>query len=153
LVFALPAEASAQRRIVRRTYATNSASVSLIEAGRKWGVMSIRTGRQDPVLQAAAEAHAAYQARLGVQGHQLWDRRRAQLRRALPQFNSIEECANESWPGQNEAAAANEMFNSWRKSRGHWGYVNGACEAWGYAMAYSPRKRTWYACGIFARRR
>lgn len=150
---ALPAEASAQRRIVRRTLRSTTASVSLIEAGRKWGVRSIATGQQDPILQAAAEAHAAYQARVGVQGHQQWDRRRGQLMRMCPQYRGIEECANESWPGQNEPAAANEMFNSWRKSAGHWGYVNGACDGWGYAMAYSPRKRTWYAAALFGRRR
>lgn len=115
--------------------------------------MSIRTGQQDPVLQAAAEAHAAYQARVGVQGHQQWDRRRGQLMRMCPQYRGIEECANESWPGQSEQAAANEMFNSWRKSSGHWSYVNGACDGWGYGMAYSPRARKWFAASLFGKKR
>lgn len=130
---------------------------SLIDAGRRWnngkGVLSLVTGKQDPILQAAAEAHARYQAARGVQGHQQWDRRFRELNRALPGYTNIREIAAESWPGESEQRAAWEMFNSWRQSPGHWRSANGRCAIWGYSMAYSPRKRTWYACGILADRR
>lgn len=117
------------------------------------GVLSLVTGDQNDILQEMAQRHADYQARVGRQGHQNWDSRKRELMRELPQFSSIEEVANESWPGQDEREAAEEMFKSWRKSSGHWGYVNGRCDAWGYAMAYSQQKRTWYACGLFGDRR
>ena len=133
---------------VQRVYVAQAASESaLIEAGRRWGVLSLRTGQQHPELQAAAEAHAAYQARVGVQGHQGFDRRYQQLRHV---GRNVREVANESWPGQSEADAAEEMYDSWRQSSGHWSAVNGRCRFWGYAMAYRPRNRTWYACGLFA---
>ena len=38
------------------------------------------------------------------------------------------------WPGQNVNDAAYEMYNSWRKSPGHWSAVNGPCRYYGYAM-------------------
>lgn len=124
-----------------------SSETALIEAGRRWGVLSLRTGQQHQALQAAAEQHAEYQARVGVQGHQGFDQRFRQLSWV---GRNIREVANESWPGQDEAAAANEMYNSWRQSSGHWSAVNGRCRFWGYAMRFRPQNRTWYACGLFA---
>lgn len=114
-------------------------------------MLSLLTGQPDDTLQLAAEKHAEYQASVCEQGHQRWGLRRSVLRRALPEFTWIEEVANESWPGQDELAAAEEMFKSWRKSAGHWSYVNGECDIYGYAMALG-RNRVWYACGIFGRR-
>ena len=121
----------------------------LIQTGRDIGVRSIRTGRQHPILQRAAEEHAAYQARVGIQGHQGWQRRVEVLIRAMPNCHEFREVANESWPGQDVNAAAREMYRSWRLSPGHWSAVNGHCSYYGYAMVLG-RNGTWYACGIFA---
>lgn len=125
----------------------------LISAGRRLGVRSILTGEQDPVLQAETEAHAANMASLGRGGHQRWEQRSDQIARALPKFSNFREVAAESYPNRDERQGAEDAFDGWRGSRGHWRSVNGQCAAWGYAMAYSNRTRRWYACGIFADRR
>lgn len=166
LALAFPAEASAKRVRVHRGWHAQaralkaaaapiqrvavlqeSSESALIEAGRRWGVLSLRTGQQHPALQAAAEQHAQYQANVGVQGHQGFDQRFRQLSWV---GGNLREVANESWPGQDEQAAANEMYNSWRQSSGHWSAVNGRCRWYGYSMAYRPQNRTFYACGLFA---
>jgi len=120
----------------------------LIDEGKRLAVNSLRTGQQHPILQAMAERHAAYQARVGVQGHQLWDDRQAELERTAPECRLTVEVAAESNAGQGTNAAAAEMYQSWRQSPGHWAAVNGACNQWGYAMAYSPTTRKWYAAGV-----
>jgi len=121
----------------------------LIQTGRDLGVQSIRTGRQHPILQQKAQEHAAYQARVQVQGHQGWARRVAELQRLMPDCHEFKEVANESWPGQDVPAAAKEMYRSWKLSPGHWSAVNGRCTYWGYAMVRGTNG-VWYACGIFA---
>ena len=121
----------------------------LIAEGRNWGVQSIATGQLHQVLQRAAEEHAAYQASVHTQGHQAWDARVAELRRQMPDCHTFKEVANESWPGQNMAAAAYEMYRSWRLSAGHWSAVNGRCRYYGYSMRRGSNG-VWYACGIFA---
>lgn len=125
----------------------------LISAGRRLGVRSILTGEQDPILQVAAEAHAATMAAQGRGGHQRWDQRSAEIARALPKFSGFREVAAESYPGRDERQGADDALDGWRGSRGHWRSVNGVCAIYGYAMAYSSRTRRWYACGIFADRR
>jgi hypothetical protein len=137
-----------------------SVSLSIIAAGRTFeyrgrvGVRSILSGTQDETLQAMAERHADYQARVGRQGHQNWNRRFQELVRALPGYTNIQEIAAESWPDKSgEDEAAWEMFNSWRQSPGHWSVANGECAIWGYAMAFCQRKTTWYAAGCCADRR
>jgi hypothetical protein len=121
----------------------------LIAEGRHWHVQSLATGRLHSALQRAAEEHAAYQARIQVQGHQDWDGRVAGLRRQVPECHTFAEVANESWPDQNMNAAAYEMYRSWKLSPGHWSAVNGRCRYYGYAMRLGSNG-TWYACGIFA---
>lgn len=121
----------------------------LLATGRQWGVLSIRTGKPHPTLQRAAEAHAAYQARVQVQGHQNWDTRVVDLQRKMPDCSEFKEVANESWPSQDVKAAANEMYRSWKLSPGHWSAVNGRCNYYGYAMCRGSNG-TWYAAAIFA---
>jgi len=123
---------------------------ALIDEGIRLKVRSLTTGKLNPILQAAAEAHAQYQAARGVQGHQKWDQRVAVLFKQMPDSHEFREVANESWPDQDLGDAAKEMYNSWRQSPGHWGAVNGKCDSYGYAMVYRPQNKTWYACGIFA---
>lgn len=121
----------------------------LIEVGRNLQVRSIMTGQQHPVLQAETEAHAAYQAQVQWQGHQWWERRVARIRPQIPECHTFSEVANESWPGQDQEAAAKEMYRSWKLSPGHWSAVNGRCRYYGYAMVRGANG-VWYACGIFA---
>lgn len=121
----------------------------LLDMGRQWTVQSVRTGKPHSTLQKAAEAHAAYQARVQTQGHQDWETRVIDLQRKMPGY-VFTEVANESWPGQDVKAAANEMYRSWRLSSGHWAAVNGRCNYYGYAMCRGAND-TWYACGIFAK--
>lgn len=122
----------------------------LIAEGQRWHVKSIATGQHHATLQRAAEDHAAYQARVQVQGHQNWETRMVELQRRMPGCREFQEVANESWPGQDMKAAAYEMYRSWKLSEGHWSAVNGRCRYYGYAMRRG-NNGTWYACGIFAR--
>lgn len=119
----------------------------LIQTGKRLQVRSLMTGRQHYILQRAAEEHAAHQAFIGIQGHQYWGTRVMLLQAQMPNCGNFREVANESWPGQNQTAAAKEMYKSWRQSHGHWSVVNGRCSYWGYAMVLGGNG-TWYACGI-----
>jgi hypothetical protein len=120
----------------------------LLNEGRRLDILSLR-GKQHETLQRAAESHAKYQAKIGIQGHQRWDERYAILQSQLPGFRFSEVC-NESWPGQSEEDAAKEMFRSWKLSSGHWATVNGECTYYGYAMVLG-RNGIWYACGVVAK--
>lgn len=122
---------------------------SLITEGQSWKVQSITTGQVNADLQKAAVAHAEYQAKGRRQGHQQWESRVKALRQLLPQCHTFAEVVNESWPGQDQQAAANEMYRSWKLSPGHWSAVNGKCRYYGYAMRRGDNG-VWYACGIFA---
>ncbi len=123
---------------------------TLVETGRQLQVRSIATGQPHPVLQAEAEAQASYQAKIHRQGHFWWDQiRYPRIRPQIPECDTFSEVVNESWPGQNQEAAAKEMYRSWKLSDGHWGAVNGPCRYYGYAMCLSDNG-IWYACAIFA---
>ena len=121
----------------------------LVQAGRDLQVQSIITGQPHPVLQSEAEAHAAYQAAVHHQGHQGWNQRYARIRPQIPECHTFSEVANESWPSQDQEAAAKEMYRSWKLSAGHWSAVNGSCRYYGYATCLGSNS-VWYACGIFA---
>jgi hypothetical protein len=121
----------------------------LLTEGQRWKVQSITTGQLNTELQKAAIAHAEYQAEKHKQGHQDWEKRVQVLRKLLPQCHTFAEVANESWPGQDQQAAAYEMYRSWKLSPGHWSAVNGKCRYYGYALRRGDNG-VWYACGIFA---
>lgn len=127
----------------------NADSQLVIDAGRRIGVASLATGKLDQTLQAAAESHAAYMARVCVQGHQFWDERCQQLVQRMPHCRGFQEIAAESWDRNTREESGPEMFNSWRQSPGHWSVANGRCDLWGYAMA-KGRNGIWYGCGIVA---
>jgi hypothetical protein len=122
-------------------------SEQLIEVGRNLAVRSILTGQLYPVLQAEAEAHAAYQAKIQRQGHFWWEHRYARFRPRLPECHTFSEVVNESWPGQDQESAAKEMYRSWKLSPGHWSAVNGPCRYYGYAMCLGDNG-VWYAAAI-----
>jgi hypothetical protein len=127
-------------------------TLHIVIAGRNIKVASLATGLQHPILQQMAEAHALYQASHQEQGHQGWERRYHELVAAMPDDTDFGECCAESWGREEIAAAATELFNSWRQSSGHWARINGPCDHWGYAMARSSRN-VWYGCAITASRR
>lgn len=122
----------------------------LIEAGLSLDVRSLTTGANNPILQQAAELHAAYQANLGRQGHFEWQRRSDQLSELLPNCNEFKEVCAESWDWNTLEQAAPEMFNSWKQSPGHWSAIQSTCSFYGAAMALNERQNVWYACMIFA---
>ena len=130
-----------------------SPNLTLIRVGRDLGVKSIDTGKQQDDCQRMAERQAAYQARVKVQGHQLWESRVQELYQAMPDCDSFSEVCAESWPGQDLESAAREMYHSWSQSRGrdgksgHWGVVDGKCDYWGYSMVRSSNG-VWYATGV-----
>lgn len=121
----------------------------LVAAGLKISVKSLKTGKIHSVLQKAAQFHADYQARRGVQGHQNWNSRVKDLYKDVPECGEFKECCAESWDWNTREQAAPEMFNSWRQSPGHWSAINGRCDFWGYAMALNKKQNIWYACAIF----
>jgi hypothetical protein len=132
------------------TLAALSPNEQLVAVGRALTVRSIMTGKPHPVLQAEAEAQAAYQAKIHRQGHFWWDEiRYPRMRPQIPECHTFSEVVNESWPKQDQVAAAKEMYKSWKKSKGHWSAVDGSCRYYGYAMVLSDNG-VWYACGIFA---
>ena len=124
---------------------------AIIEAGKRWRVMSISTGRSDPTLMALADYYAKQQAAQGFQdGHRGWDQRMAYAQRALPGYSGFSEITAESLPGKSKEAHADELFYSWQRSPGHWGVANGRCRIFGYAMAMG-RNGTCYGVGIVGR--
>ncbi len=130
--------------------AVHTPADSLVETGQLLKVRSIMTGQQHLVLQTEAEAQAAHQAKIHRQGHFWWELRYARMRPQIPECHEFAEVVNESWPGQDEQAAAGEMYRSWKTSPGHWSAVDGPCVYWGYAMVLSDNG-VWYSCAIFAK--
>jgi len=123
----------------------------LVKTGKNQGVLSLKTGKMDPILQVAAAGHATFQAEYGQMGHQRWGTRSKTLFSELPLFSGFREvCA---YSGYDQLKAAENIFESWRQSPAHWVWVNGPCDIWGFAMYQNAVNKLWYACGIFADRR
>lgn len=120
----------------------------LIQEGKRIGVLSLN-GQRHPTLQRAAEEHANFQAKHGLQGHQMLQYRMSELSQKLPGLKFIE-VANESWDGQFVGDAIKEAYRSWKLSPGHWEAVNGECDIYGYAMCLG-KNNVWYFCAIFAK--
>ncbi len=104
----------------------------------------------DPYLAAEASSHASYQARIGVQGHHLWESRFHKILSRLPLGLVPQEVCAESWPGQGLLESAIECVRCWRLSEGHWSAVARYHPYFGYDMKRGAN-RVWYATGIFAR--
>lgn len=107
-------------------------------------------GQLDPLLVQEAESHAAYQARIQLQGHHHWETRFQRISSRLPGGLWAQEVCAESWPGQNLLEAAIECVRCWRLSAGHWSAVRAAHPRYGYDMKKGDNG-VWYATGIFAR--
>ena len=104
-------------------------------------------GRAEPLLLSEAAGHSAYQARIGVQGHQGFDARFQRINGVLG--GAAQEVVAESWPGEDLLSACFSCVKSWRGSPGHWSAVSAAQQAYGYDIRRSA-SGTWYATGIFA---
>ena len=104
-------------------------------------------GMHHPTLAVGATQHSAYQASLGVQGHQNFESRYGQLSGAAG--GSVSEVVAESWPGQNMIDSCIDCVQSWRHSPGHWRGVAGRHRAFGYDIRRG-RNGIWYGTGIFA---
>ncbi|MCC6493431.1 MAG: hypothetical protein IT424_10455, partial [Pirellulales bacterium] len=76
------------------------------------------SGVMHPTLASSAASHSAYQASIGVQGHQNFESRYHQLSGAAG--GSVSEVVAESWPGQNMIDSCIDCVDSWRHSSGHW---------------------------------
>lgn len=127
-------------------------TVALWIVGRNLGVKSILTGFRHPILQRMCEHAAKYQAEINTQGHHNWNNRFQQLHIAMPDQKTFGEVCAESWEWELDAdmtVIAKSMFKSWEQSSGHWAWVNGECQYFGWAMARGSR--VWYANGIFAK--
>lgn len=104
-------------------------------------------GMHHPTLASGATQHSAYQASIGVQGHQNFESRYGQLSGAAG--GSVSEVVAESWPGQNMIDSCIDCVQSWRHSPGHWRGVAGRHRAFGYDIRRG-RNGIWYGTGIFA---
>lgn len=99
-------------------------------------------------LAELATRHSAYQASIGVQGHQNWESR-FHLVVARAHAGTASEVVAESWENQDLVDSAIDCVASWRQSPGHWSAVSARH---GY-YAYDIRKGhngIWYGTGIFA---
>jgi hypothetical protein len=105
-------------------------------------------GKQSPALATAAAKQSAYQARVGVQGHQNWETRFHQVR-AVTNAASANEVVAESWPNQDLIDSCIDCVKSWRHSSGHWGAVRKRHRLYGYDIRLG-RNGIWYGTGIFA---
>ena len=105
-------------------------------------------GKLHPALAAAAAKQSAYQASIGVQGHQNWETRFHHVV-ARTHSGTASEVVAESWENQDLIDSCIDCVQSWRHSPGHWSAVRRHHRLYGYDI----RKGTngiWYGTGIFA---
>lgn len=123
----------------------------LIEAGRDFPGARIVESELHPALMAAAADQAAFQARIGQQGHQNFGYRSAKARQDTGCSKVAEICA-ESWAWQANdtmVALGHEMWKCWRQSSGHWSVASTRHRYYGIDMAQGGNG-IWYACAIVA---
>jgi hypothetical protein len=104
-------------------------------------------GEFNPGLAAGATYQASYQANVGVQGHQNFETRFAQLTSASGSMGVSEVCA-ESWPHQDLIDSCLDCVDSWRHSSGHWQGVSRPHRRYGYDIRLG-RNGIWYGTGQF----
>ena len=105
-------------------------------------------GKLHPALAAAAARQSAYQASIGVQGHQNWETRFHQVV-ARTHAGSAREVVAESWENQDLIDSAIDCVQSWRQSPGHWSAVSSRHRYFGYDIRRG-KNGIWYGTGIFA---
>jgi hypothetical protein len=105
-------------------------------------------GTMHPALATAATKQSAYQASIGVQGHQNWESRFHQVV-SSSHAGTASEVVAESWPGQDMIDSCIDCVQSWRHSSGHWGAVRRKHRLYGYDIRQGGNG-IWYGTGIFA---
>jgi hypothetical protein len=106
------------------------------------------TGKLHPALAAAAAKQSAYQASIGVQGHQNWETRFHQVV-ARTHAGTASEVVAESWENQDLIDSCIDCVKSWRHSPGHWSAVSSSHRLYGYDIRQGTNG-IWYGTGIFA---
>ncbi len=105
-------------------------------------------GKQSRALTILATKHSAYQASIGVQGHQNWETRVQKVRFAT-HTTSASEVVAESWENQDLIDSCIDCVLSWRQSPGHWAGVSSSHRLYGYDIRKGSNG-IWYGTGIFA---
>lgn len=105
-------------------------------------------GKMHPALAAGATKQSAYQASVGVQGHQNWETRVHHLV-SQTHAGGASEVVAESWENQGMIDSCIDCVLSWRHSPGHWGAVSGTHKYYGYDIRKGSNG-IWYGTGIFA---
>jgi hypothetical protein len=126
----------------------DAAARGLIDAGRQFPGAAICESEPHPLLMRLAAEHARYMADKRQLGHQGFSRRSQEIR-AAGLGRAAEICA-ESWRWQREDTPlelGEEMFRSWRSSRGHWKTASKRHRWFGAGMARGENG-VWYACII-----
>ena len=104
-------------------------------------------GQRHPVLVDACGSHCTHQAKLGRQGHHLWEDRFQEIWKATGGVAPVEICA-ESWPGKSLIVACLDCVDAWHHSSGHWNAVRDSHPAYGYDIRRGTNG-IWYATGLF----
>ena len=119
----------------------------LISASLKFPSVKVFEGTRHQLLMDLAEDHADFMALRNTQGHQEFQARYDQIKKEL-NLSATEICA-ESWPWIKELnEIAQDMFESWEHSSGHWAVCTKVPKYFGCAMAQG--KKIWYACILVA---
>jgi hypothetical protein len=105
-------------------------------------------GGFDRALADSAMEHSAFQARIGVQGHQGFDGRYQHVV-SVTHASQASEVVAESWPSEDLIDSCIDCVVSWRQSPGHWGAVRGRHRLFGYDIRRGSNG-IWYGTGIFA---
>jgi len=120
-------------------------------------VWAVRTHPEEPrstvgtmhaELASLATKHSAYQASIGVQGHQNWETR-FHLVVARAHAGTASEVVAESWENQDLIDSCIDCVQSWRQSPGHWNGVKSRHRYYGYDVRKGSNG-IWYGTGIFA---
>jgi hypothetical protein len=129
----------------------SDADKALYYAGFNYPGAKVCQSQVHNTLVQAAINHSKYMASCGVQGHQFFSQRVAQLTQSMGGYRYAEICA-ESWQEQANAsgqALGYEMFKCWRQSPGHWSVASTVHRFMGAGMTRG-KNGIWYACILVA---
>jgi len=125
---------------------------ALVDAGLAFKGAHVCESERHPLLMQLAADHAANMARRRRQSHDGFKQRAAKIRAEVGNVLASEIVA-ESWDRQRSdplPAIGEEMFASWRHSRGHWSVAKKVHKYVGLEMCQGARNGIWYACILVA---
>lgn len=123
---------------------------SFLEAAEQFPGAAVHRSTAHPLLMSLAKRQADYQASVGVQGHQNFEQRMAEIQSTLG-ITPTEICA-ESWPWMTNDSQKNlwlDAFKAWSQSPGHWSVASKQFQYYGAANARG-RNGIWYSTIIAA---